>query len=885
MLKHWKVLSAMAAFSLAIAWLPAVSAWAELNGSLSVSATSLTFNAVQGGAIPPSQSFTVSASKPTNFTASTSTSNGGNWLSISPSGQLKTDQTITVSVNPGSLEAGTYQGAVTLTTGSSTSYKSGDSRVRSSNRTVAVTLVISPPPAAALTVSPQSLNFNAVVGGAAPGTQTVAVSASSPTNFTASVSTTSGGSWLSITPSGSLTTNQTLTVSANPSGLPAGSYSGKISLSGSGSSASVAVSLSISDASSQISVMPTSMAFSAMTGGAAPPAQTISVTAAGASLSFTASASTQAGGTWLAVTPTAGSTNKNLSVVVNPGTLAAGTYQGAITITSTGISRVVPVQFVIFGSGGTTVLTNTGYKVIGWNDLGMHCMDGMDYSIFGVLPPYNTIHAHLIDSSGNLVKLPSGYTLTYQAIPNPLTGNITATSAPKTNFWQYAAALGFGNLAPDVGLAGYAMPGASNTPQAMQFSSSDNTWKAEGIPVMPYADASAPPYQPSYLPMMRVTARNSSGQVLTTTDIVTPVSDEMTCKVCHASTSGYSAAMPAGGWANNPDLAKDTKLNILKKHDDRFATSPLFQSAMTAAGYTAASLVAQTAIKPILCAACHATNALGLSGYSGIEPLTTAVHTLHSSVIDPATNQTMNSSTSRSACYSCHPGPNTQCLRGAMGSLKTSSGGDAIQCQSCHGNMTAVANPSRQGWLNEPSCQSCHIGTAVTAAGGTIAYTSVFSSGTTVRTATDSTFATNANTPSTGLSLYRFSSGHGGLQCEACHGSTHAEYKTPVVNDNVQSTNLQGHVGVLAECVSCHGTNPTTTNGGPHGLHPIGSVWVSRHPNVVKSSGSSPCQACHGTDYRGTILSKTQADRSMANRSFPSGTVIGCYSCHNGPNG
>jgi hypothetical protein len=39
------------------------------------------------------------------------------------------------------------------------------------------------------------------------------------------------------------------------------------------------------------------------------------------------------------------------------------------------------------------------------------------------------------------------------------------------------------------------------------------------------------------------------------------------------------------------------------------------------------------------------------------------------------------------------------------------------------------------------------------------------------------------------------------------------------------------------------------------------------------------------TDYRGTILSKTQADRTLAGHSFPRGTVIGCYSCHNGPNG
>ncbi len=32
------------------------------------------------------------------------------------------------------------------------------------------------------------------------------------------------------------------------------------------------------------------------------------------------------------------------------------------------------------------------WQVIGWNDLGMHCMDGTDFSVFSILPPYNTSH-------------------------------------------------------------------------------------------------------------------------------------------------------------------------------------------------------------------------------------------------------------------------------------------------------------------------------------------------------------------------------------------------------------------------------------------------------------------------------------------------------------
>ena len=632
-----------------------------------------------------------------------------------------------------------------------------------------------------------------------------------------------------------------------------------------------------------LTVSPTSLSFSST--GSAPPSQALTVSAP-ARTSFTASASVQSGGTnWLSISPSGSlTTNQTITVSVNPAGLASGTYSGTVSLASISSTLNVRVTLTLStsssGGGGGTV--SAGYKLIGWNDLGMHCLDGKDYSIFGVLPPYNTIHAHLIDSTGKLITGPTGYSLTYQAINDPLTNTLSATSSSKTNFWQYAQSL-FGLPTPlpaNMGLKGYAVPGTNNTPQAMNFSTTDNTFLAEGIPIMPYTDSGTV----NYFPMMRLTAKNSSGNVLATTDIVLPTSDEMTCSVCHSSTSGYAAAMPSGGWVNNSaDPAKDVKQNILKKHDDRVAGSAAFQSAAAQFGYNPAGLLATTANKPVLCGTCHKTNALGTAGVTGIPQLTTSMHSAHSGVVDPATGQTLNSSTARDSCYRCHPGPKTQCLRGVMGTLKTSTGANAIECQSCHGSMSTVAAATRNGWLEEPNCQSCHTGTA-TSNSGQIVYTSVFSSGTTTRTVTNTTFATNPNTPMTGTSLYRFSKGHGGLQCEACHGSTHAEFATPISNDNVQSTKLQGHVGMVAECTACHSSVPSTVTGGPHGLHPIGSSWVSTHPNVVESGGSAPCQACHGTDYRGTILSKVQANRTLAGRTFTRGTIIGCYSCHNGPN-
>jgi len=136
------------------------------------------------------------------------------------------------------------------------------------------------------------------------------------------------------------------------------------------------------------------------------------------------------------------------------------------------------------------------------------------------------------------------------------------------------------------------------------------------------------------------------------------------------------------------------------------------------------------------------------------------------------------------------------------------------------------------------------------------------------------------------LSLYRFSKGHGGLQCEACHGSTHAEYPSSHSSDNAQSLALQGHSGVISDCTACHPTSPNTTTGGPHGMHPIGQAWVSAHPDRVERSGPGACQDCHGQDYRGTVLSRALGDRTLnafGTKHFWKGFQISCYTCHRGP--
>jgi cytochrome c5 len=220
-----------------------------------------------------------------------------------------------------------------------------------------------------------------------------------------------------------------------------------------------------------------------------------------------------------------------------------------------------------------------------------------------------------------------------------------------------------------------------------------------------------------------------------------------------------------------------------------------------------------------------------------------------------------------------------------MGAAVKPDGTAAMQCQSCHGSMSQVGAEGRKGWLDEPQCGSCHTGTA-TQNRGQLRYDSVYDNTGAVRTPLNPVFASNPNTPAAGISLYRFSQGHGGLQCSACHGSTHAEFPALHRNDNLQNEKLQGHAGVLASCTACHNTMPQTTVGGPHGMPSIDSNWAKDHGDVVENGGVASCRACHGADDRGTPLSRVFGDHSISTkfgtRTFTAGHEVSCYDCHNG---
>jgi hypothetical protein len=315
-----------------------------------------------------------------------------------------------------------------------------------------------------------------------------------------------------------------------------------------------------------------------------------------------------------------------------------------------------------------------------------------------------------------------------------------------------------------------------------------------------------------------------------------------------------------------------------------------------------------------------------------LEPV--AEHTANYPLAPTDTNMTVEDYVLQQSCYSCHPGKRTKCLRGAMASA-------GVVCQDCHGDMLAVGDdfthdfPNNPGnmdtskripWAVEPACQSCHVGDAINQpsdqngfiyASDNIRLLRAFrtqdADAATPIKSPDSAFAENQVVNDQGKTvdaLYRLSKGHGGLMCEGCHGSTHAIWPNANddANDNIAAKQIQGHVGTITECTSCHDSSfniddfkgNLDSNGrmkGPHGMHPVGDpMWNEKHKEVFNDGGSAAdlCETCHGSDGLGTVLSSTATDRVFECKSngtlcsndqktvtFPKGTPVGCVECHN----
>ena len=128
--------------------------------------------------------------------------------------------------------------------------------------------------------------------------------------------------------------------------------------------------------------------------------------------------------------------------------------------TCIGMQRGIIVAIILEICCFRAPAATTNWTVIGWNNLGMHCMDS-DYSVFSILPPYNTIHAQVVGSTTNitwLVKDPVVCGVNYRAVADP-DGSINTYSTGKSDFSAHVESLFGVALTMDVGLP---VPGHSS---------------------------------------------------------------------------------------------------------------------------------------------------------------------------------------------------------------------------------------------------------------------------------------------------------------------------------------------------------------------------------------------------------------------------------------
>ncbi len=422
------------------------------------------------------------------------------------------------------------------------------------------------------------------------------------------------------------------------------------------------------------------------------------------------------------------------------------------------IPLVAAVALLRFGSEGSEAeaeerrsrssqqRSGESYVVFAYNDLGMHCMNP-DFSEMCILPPFNNLRAQVIkrDSSPNIV---TGDVKVRYSIP----GN--TVSSTKTDFWQFAPQLFGVQLPLDIGLTGNGMAGRMARP------SNNGHWEASGIPITPLDDQ----FQNNPFQLANVQVTDEVGRSLAETVAVVPVSWEISCNFCH-DTPGISVAT-----------------DILRKHDKRYNTTLEHQ-------------------KPVLCAGCHADPALGTAGAPGVSMFSHAMHGSHAERmtvqevlntsdrffaaldgLDPDTAAQLMAERKKveeagiytmksNACYSCHPGTNTECQR----DLHLPKG---ITCVECHGGMNAVADVSRTPWISEPTCAGCH-----------------------TKLNPDFEYEESGK-------LFKDSRGHGNIECATCHGSPHAMGPATTFEDNLQAVLLQGKAGPISKCTVCHTKQP-----------------------------------------------------------------------------
>jgi hypothetical protein len=395
--------------------------------AIQLSLSSLTFSGTAGGANPAPTSFSISNTG--GGTLAWTASDTAPWLLLSPASGTN-NGTVIASIATNGLAAGAYSTTVTVSAPGATT------------KTLPVTLTITQSTSTSgFSVSPASLAYTGTVGGpnqvlgvtiTNTGTSPMTVTWTDPINWLVATS----GDTVTMAPGGSATISHT----ASPAGLTAGTYSGTATISGGGTTKQVPITITITSGSATpaIGLNTTTLGFAGTVGGTNPSAQTIAVSnVGGGSLSWTASDNA----TWLTLSPLSGTNSGIVTASVNLTGLAVGAYNAIVTVTASGVpAKTLPVTLTITATTtgatigfsptsltftGTVGGTNPAAKPISISNSGGGTLPwtASDNAAWLTLSPASGTNSGTVTASVNMTGLAAG---TYNGI-------ITVTASGSTN--------------------------------------------------------------------------------------------------------------------------------------------------------------------------------------------------------------------------------------------------------------------------------------------------------------------------------------------------------------------------------------------------------------------------------------------------------------------
>jgi len=214
-----------------------------------------------------------------------------------------------------------------------------------------------------LVVNPDSLHFSGIEGGSNPPGQTFEVATDGDPVF---FQLNEDADWLIVTPIQGNTV-QTINVSVNTIGAPAGSYKDSIEVTSAGASNSpqyVVVTLDLEPPAPEIAVDPDVFYFNAIAGGDNPAPKTLTITNVSASVLNWAVSN---GESWLSLAPTSGTDSGDVTLTVDITGLAYDEYYDTIVVSDPAASNNpvrVPVNLSV-GSDLPIIETDSaGYTIV-----------------------------------------------------------------------------------------------------------------------------------------------------------------------------------------------------------------------------------------------------------------------------------------------------------------------------------------------------------------------------------------------------------------------------------------------------------------------------------------------------------------------------------------